>query len=234
MTEETTGQETEAVETDLAESTEDQPVESEDNQAEESPQTADTPELGEQLTAEQIKELRDGSMRQDDYTRKMQEMGTLRDELTSLKDEKVETDKYKGYTDEQRQARDMVTEIAREEAERMVKPLTERQQDVELRREMEDFKFRYELDDATMRATAKFADEQNLPFGVAYKAMNFDSIKDGARKEGEAKATQNITKRKAAFTESSTSNQKVSDEPVKGKLGWDVRAERAKQRLKEL
>jgi len=175
---------------------------------------------GEKYTPQQIKEMREGQLRQEDYTRKTQELAEIRKEYEQRMKDVEESKQYADYTDEQKEAIKLIEQIAEEKAKKIIDPISQQMTDAQIDKEIEETKQKHNLNDDQMLDLLEFARDNNMPsLDIAYKAKYFDELIPKAKEEGEQKATKNIQQRKAAISESgqSSGNVKSGQVDVRGK-----------------
>lgn len=194
----------EKVEEESSEELESEELESDESEQAQPEEETESPEptfkLGdEEVTAEQIKEWKEGSLRQKDYTMKTQELAELRKQYEG----RLERDE-EFKTPEEKQAKDFIDKIVDRKLGERLRPLQEEQEDIKIKKEIDEVKERFDLSDKKMNELLKIAADMNLPPGsleFAYKSMAYDKDKAEAERSGEANAAKNLEKRKATITE---------------------------------
>ena len=184
-------------------------------QSEESPEPETFEVDGEKYTAEQIKELKEGALRQEDYTRKTQELAELRKKYEGQQGQESE---YEKYPEDQRESVKFVDERARVQAELQAReatsPIIERLERMEMDKEVSDIQSKYDLSDKELSEVKKVAGEMKLDIGeleYAYKSWAFDKKIPEAKQEGERRAVKNIQDRRSALTMKTSSGQPKID-----------------------
>ena len=208
-----------------------------DETAEDSSEEEEQPKFnldGEEYTADQIKQWKQGSMMQEDYTRKTQELAEMRrnyERLMQVRQEPQQPEQFE--SDEQRQAMELIRAEARKEAEKLVLPMKQEQEDLQVKAEMDKIRSDYKLNDDQMYELLDFASKNQLPsLDIAYKSIYFDRERTNSKLEGEANAKANMQKRRAAVVESGQGNKKQPAEKIDvSKKSWDDLAELASQDL---
>lgn len=159
---------------------------------------------GEKVTAEQIKEWKQGYLRQDDYTRKSQEVAEMRKELEALRQESQKED-FTGYTQEQQDAikflREEVERATQERTRPLQSELRQIKEDTIIDREISTLSDKYELSKKDIDNVLIYAGKLGMPIKYgnlenAYKLMTWDD----QRKKGEEKAKESLQEKKSAFS----------------------------------
>ena len=182
------------------------------------PEKVTIPGVGD-FTIDEIKEFRNGSLRQADYTRKTQELAKQREEL---KDAKELFDYLKGnpyLVDALKQAEQNPNSVAHRAAptyeSEMIRDLTMKQQALETDLKMNALKQKYDnVDEIAIYQKAAELKTDDLEF--VYKALNFDNRAVNEQKVIEAAKEQlknELEKNKGAV--STIVDNKPNSSPVK-------------------
>lgn len=176
----------------------------------------------EEYTIEQLKEFRNGYLRNSDYTKKTQELSKQRNEVKELMEvkqflaqhpEKFEAVKNILDETDQLQQKEEKGNISSKEAERL--------EDLELKIAEMDLKSKYkDIDAKTLNAVERYAVINNLNLEEAYK--QYKSDEEVRTKELEQKILENLQKRGKLKTESFGGKSSGSPATDVTKLNWSA------------
>lgn len=180
-------------------------------------------------------EIKQGFMRQADYTRKTQEISNLRKENEGISGSQLNNqDPYSGYEPEQRQVLEFIDNRIKESISQAIKPLENEISDKEVRQEIDDTKKEFKLNDAQMQEVLAEADKLGANrLEPVIKYMMWDKKLQEVKEETEKQTKKNLMKRKAAITEGSEGG---TGEPDKSKtdttkMSYEEIADRVKSRI---
>jgi len=171
-----------------------------------------------------VTEVQKGYMRQQDYTRKAQELSNDRrlfEQSRALDRPQERQEQGQTLTPEQQQAREMLKQMGvafaddiaptKKELTAIRKEFEEREDDREADRQVNELKTKYGMEEQQISNIIDFAVQEGIPtLELAYKAMVYDQKITEAKQAGKAETAKTLKQRKEKMVESGQATTKGS------------------------